>query len=308
MENDSIAEVRGVAAEQNLDPYISDVVSKKLEEFPDGKLYQKKSSDMKRLTAIEYKTTAGQELISDDLTFLYEINSPIEGFGYEKDPRIEEIRSQRNPEEDMLVIFDCEPAQIAHTASQINENTKAFVGRLESGIFGALQKHHVEHVYTTFPERRIRFGHLEIGGKSETEIELELKEKNIQVTGYASSMIRNPDFVPLKNPEEIDLVRLRVADLGFPAGSTTKEIFEKAKRLGLALCPAEVGPRYRLVYENQPMDDWAFIGMEPLAGSDGGPSVFRLGRDGRGTFLRGSWAEPGGHWTPGYEFIFTLSK
>ena len=46
-------EVRGVAHQENLDPYISDVIDKKLDQLPDGKLYKKKNQDMWQLTAIE---------------------------------------------------------------------------------------------------------------------------------------------------------------------------------------------------------------------------------------------------------------
>lgn len=61
MQKNRIAEVRGIAEQQNLDPYISEVVEKKLAEFPDGKTYQKKVADMKILTEIEKKTQGKQE-------------------------------------------------------------------------------------------------------------------------------------------------------------------------------------------------------------------------------------------------------
>lgn len=64
---------------------------------------------MKHVTKIENKIKEKQELTAGDLIFLYEIDSPIEGFGYEKYPRIQELRSQRNPEEDMPVVFGCTP-------------------------------------------------------------------------------------------------------------------------------------------------------------------------------------------------------
>ena len=58
---------------------------------------------MKQLTAIYEKcfkidkktidkTSLNPVLTKEELQFLYKINAPIEGFGYEKDPRIEEIR------------------------------------------------------------------------------------------------------------------------------------------------------------------------------------------------------------------------
>ena len=53
--------------------------------------------NMRRMTEIENKTKINQPLTREDLIFLYEIDQPIEGFGYDKDPRIEEIRKQETP-------------------------------------------------------------------------------------------------------------------------------------------------------------------------------------------------------------------
>ncbi|MEK7625252.1 MAG: hypothetical protein AAB467_02775, partial [Patescibacteria group bacterium] len=43
MRGKSIVEVRGIAADQNLDPYIGEIVQMKMQEFPDGKAYEKKA-------------------------------------------------------------------------------------------------------------------------------------------------------------------------------------------------------------------------------------------------------------------------
>lgn len=307
MQGNKISEVRGVAPEQNLDPYINDVVAKKLEEFPDGKEYQKKSFDMKRLTAIEYKTIAGQELTSEDLTFLYEINSPIEGFGYEKDPRIEEILKQRNPKEDMPTVFDCEPSQIAHITSEIDESTKAFVGSLTPGIFDKLGN--IDHVYTSFPEGKISFYTVTIGGKSKKQIERELKENNINVSPYATSMMENQDFTTLPDPEICQLVKLSVKDLGTKNEiPTTTELFKRAQELGLKLCPPETGPQYRVKYMDQSLDDWLYVGMKPITDSDDDPSVFCLGRRGDGLWLSRYWARPDRRWFPGDRFVFSRAS
>ena len=56
MEGLEIGEVRGIAPEQNLDPYINDVVNDKMTEFPDGEEYQKKVVNMKYLTEIDKNT------------------------------------------------------------------------------------------------------------------------------------------------------------------------------------------------------------------------------------------------------------
>ena len=116
-----IAEVRGIASDQNLDPYIlgSDVLDEKLQEFGDeGESYTKKTSDMKRVTEIDKKNTAGEELTKDDLRFVYELDSSIEGFGYQKDPRIEEMLSGRDIKEDISVATGFTKDQISTTKEE----------------------------------------------------------------------------------------------------------------------------------------------------------------------------------------------
>lgn len=309
MQGNSIAEVRGVAAEQNLDPYIGEVVEDKLKEFPDGATYQKKAADMKRLTEVESKAQSGQDLSSEDLIFLYEIDSPIEGFGFQKDPRIEELQKTRDPEIDMPIVFDCTPEQIAHKRGEINGETRAYVGVLTPGIFDQIRNHNLEHIYTSFPEGKIRLDKITIGGKTADELERELAQNGINVTTYAASMMKNPDFTTLPELQELDLVRLHVKDLGLKKDNpTTTEVFKQAEELGLELCPPEVGPQYRLQRTDQPMDDWFYVGMKPVAGSDGRPSVFRVGHYDGGLWLSGDWAVPGRRWDPGLGFVFSLRK
>ncbi|MCI0614219.1 hypothetical protein L0244_14630 [bacterium] len=305
--NNQLTEVRGVAPDENLDPYIGSVVEAKLKEFPDGESYRKKFSDMKMLTAIEQKVKQKQELTKDDLILLYEINGTIEGFGYQKDPRVAELRQGRNTEEDMLVIFECTREEIAHVPSQINENTKAYVGQLEPGIFQKLPEH-LEHVYTSFPEKKIRRENVEIGGKSAEQLISEMEAAGINISDYAKSMLKNREFVPGKSPEEATLIRLTVADLGFKSSVTTDQIYERAQILGLELCPADTGPNYRLKYRNQPLNESIYMGMKQITGSDGDPSVFRLERYGGGLWLHDLWADPSDEWSPGNKFVFRLRK
>lgn len=309
MEGSSIAEVRGIAPEQNLDPYVVPIVEQKLEEFPDGSTYQKKVADMKQLTEIDHKVQAGEPLNATDLSFLYEVDSPIQGFGYSRDPRIEELRSQRNPEEDMPVVFGCEPSQIAHDASEIRPDTRVYVGLLVPGIFDRLQEHNIEHVYTSFPEGKIRRQQVEIGGKTKEQIQQELKQAGVNVTLSARDMMRSPDFKTLPTAQMLDTVRLKVKDLGFSNSATTDQLYRKAQELGLELCPPELGPRYILQYKDQSIrEEWLWIGMEQITDSDGSPDVFLLGRLEDGLWLDDIWARPVDEWLPNCEFVFGLRK
>jgi hypothetical protein len=103
----TIAEVRGIEAGQNIDRFIQPVLDEKLKEFEkEGEVYLKKSEDMKEMTRVTEKHRTGQILNADDLRFLYEVDSKIEGFGYKDDPRIEQILKDRNIKEDLGLIFN----------------------------------------------------------------------------------------------------------------------------------------------------------------------------------------------------------
>ncbi len=109
MEGDEIAEVRGVAANQNLDPQInqSTVVSSKMKDFGSkAEKFQKKDHDMKMLTQIETKHISKIQLSKEDISFLYEFNEEIHGFGYNKDPRIYKIKSERDMKSDVIFAYD----------------------------------------------------------------------------------------------------------------------------------------------------------------------------------------------------------
>ncbi len=143
MQENEIAEVRGIAHEQNLDPQIAqtDILEGKLKEFgKEGERYQKKIVDMKRLTAIEKKHKEGQDLSKNDLSFLYEIDSNIQGFGYRKDPRIKEIEDQRNIKKDLAFVLDFSEDEISLTREEaLKGGIKYHYGNLDFNNFTSVE-------------------------------------------------------------------------------------------------------------------------------------------------------------------------
>lgn len=99
-----------------------------------------------------------------------------------------------------------------------------------------------------------------------------------------------------EKPEDVNIVVVTVAELGFPNGATREQIYEKALSMGLGLLPAEVGPQLRLQYTDQPLGEWILIGMKPIAGSDGDLIVFGVERDDGGRWLGGEVGYPGFVW------------
>lgn len=305
MQGDTIGEVRGVADnQQNLEGNMAKIAEEKMKELPGAEKYLKASADMKQLTVIEKKVKTGKELDKNDLIFLYEINSSIEGFGYKKDPRVQELRDQRNPKEDAPLVLECQPNEIAWSQDQINKDTKAYIGPLFPDVFKLEQ---LEHVYTSFPEGKIKRMETTIGGTTKEELVKELKKK-FQVSEFAEDMLKSPDFTVSKTKEQLKLIRLTVKDLGFPSGATTKEIYKRAEGLGLELCPAETGPQLRRQYADQPLGEYLYMGMKQIPGRSGKPDVFKLARNDDGSWLYVHWALPGDGWNPGDEFVFTIRK
>lgn len=321
MEGDSIGEVRGIGPDQNLDPYIGDVVKSKMTEFPDGASYEKKSSDMKMLTEIDNKNKEDKPLNKEDLIFLYEINSKIDGFGYQRDPRIQEIISTRNPKEDALIALECEPNEIVYSeedynkALKENRNIKAYIGPLFSEIFSQ----DLEHIYSSFPNGRIEKAEANIGTYSKEKLIKELNEREsstnpedkIYISDYARSMLQKPEFAVISKPEKINLIKLKVQDLGFEKNPTTDQLYSRAEELGLELCPPEIGPHLRLNYQTvfkreQTKGGCLCIGMKQIPDSSGDLGVFRVDRynDGK-RWLRNGWARPGGRWSLDDGFVFT---
>ncbi len=311
MQNGEISETRGVLdSKQNLEGNMTDIAEAKMNELPGKEKYQKVSADMKQVTSIwektfkedrktGEKTSLNPNLSKEELIFLYEIKEKIEGFGYQRDPRIAEILATRNPKEDAPIFFDCAPKEIAWEKEDIHENTKAYVGQLFPGIF----KKNIEHIFINFPEEKMEEYHIKIGGKNRQQLEKELERKNIEFELAKKNLLSSEDFTTLENEEECDLIKLTVKDLGFPSGATTEQIFEKAIELGLELCPAEVGPQLRL---QSKIKDWTLIAMKQIADRRGYPSVFDLDSRGGQLLLLGRIAWSGKHWRDRSQFVFRL--
>ena len=116
MTNNDITEIRGIAAKQNLDPYIANainengrtILAEKLYShddqgkavFPNSKQWLRADQDMKDLTILHTKFKNNQEFTDKDLFFIYEIYGTIQNLGYEADPRISEILTSRDRIED----------------------------------------------------------------------------------------------------------------------------------------------------------------------------------------------------------------
>lgn len=116
-----IGEVRGINEHQNVEQIMLPVLKDKLKTFgSEADRYEKKSDDMKKLTEIDNKVKENPEaeLSKEDLRFLYEMDSRIDGFGYQKDPRIGEILTRRDIKQDISFVLDIKPEQVSLARSE----------------------------------------------------------------------------------------------------------------------------------------------------------------------------------------------
>ena len=124
MEEDHIAEIRGVALSQSIEPEMQKVVEEKLKEFPDRDEYYQKVKNMEKLTKIYKKQLNHIELTLEELRFLYEIDDYIIGFGHKHDPRIREILSRRDIYSDLSKIFN----------HDVKEREEKFINGISKGV------------------------------------------------------------------------------------------------------------------------------------------------------------------------------
>ena len=303
-----IGEVRGVAdGQQNLEGNMAPILEEKLKDFgSEADKYNKKSADMKKVTELVKKQEKNEQFTKEDLVFLYEMNSGIEGFGYEKDPRILELRKQRDIKQDAPIVFECESNKIAFNINEINENTKAYIGKWNPEIAKKIGDN-IEFLYEEFPEKKIFRKNIELTTKTSEEYIKELMKQGNKISSYAEDMLNKMEV--LKNKENVDLISFSVEQLGFPNGATLQQIYDKAKEFGLELCPPQVGPELRLNYKDQPNDEYLKIAMESISDRDGNPTVFCVGRGGSGSWLgRDVGGRLVNHWDGGICFVFRVRK
>ncbi|MBB4365824.1 hypothetical protein GGD65_006893 [Bradyrhizobium sp. CIR18] len=108
------------------------------------------------------------------------------------------------------------------------------------------------------------------------------------VGSLADEIIARPAFTLSGEKNEVDLVAISAAELGFegemaPLGN----IYAHAQLLGLRLAPAEVAPQLRLQYLDRPIGEFLIIAMKPIRTWAGEPVILTVANGGAGLILIG---------------------
>ncbi len=234
----------------------------------------------------------------------------------------------------LLQIFEgihIDSHHIARTPDQIIDGqTVAYIGKLGKPSPATIQKiQHLKYVYTSFPDgRKLTWDDTELSPSTRSPqdeiayITAPTRHPSIGTWGYAQTMMKNPDYAqrntdyltekaqhdPTNNPDVY--IELSLEDLGVQPGQTvTWQGLEKiADEWGLEKCPPGIGPALRVAYQDQPVDSWSSIYMEPIAVSvsGGDQNVFTLSRSGGHLGLGDSWT--GSLWHPHDRLVVQLRK
>jgi hypothetical protein len=145
---------------------------------------------------------------------------------------------------------------------------------------------------------------IQVGGMTKDELLREFQKHAISMNEYGTTVFDDPVWEPSESAYNLPTVEVTARQLGFPGGAITAEIFARADRLGLSLCPVETGPFLRLQYLDQPAGFWITIATLKLSDDPDFPNGFYLRRLDDGLWLRGYTAAPEHVWDADDHFVF----
>ena len=91
-----------------------------------------------------------------------------------------------------------------------------------------------------------------------------LDAAKIKIGDAADEILGRPAFPYVSGKMDVELTVVSAAELGVESKSALADVYNRARQLGLVLCPAEVGPQLRLDYRDQPLGESLIIAMEPV--------------------------------------------
>lgn len=154
-----------------------------------------------------------------------------------------------------------------------------------------------------------------VGGETKSQLHEKLRQHAIRLNEYAEQLFADERFLTSDKTYSIQTVELTVRNLGFPDGATLPQLFQRARELGLALCPVELGPHLRLASLDQleasgvskkqqaPLGSIT-VATEIISEDDEFPKGFYLRKIDGELWLRGYVADDLHIWNPDDHFIF----
>lgn len=131
----------------------------------------------------------------------------------------------------------------------------------------------------------------------------------IRIGNAADEIVGRPAFPYLPATIQVDLAVVSSAELGLAADhAPLAEIYQRARALGLDLCPAETALQLRLDYLDQPVGDILHVAMEPVRTYAGEPTILALAHFGSGALVLGSSGAPDFRAPRAWRFLFARPR
>lgn len=194
---------------------------------------------------------------------------------------------------------------------------KDFFRQIEEG---GIKGHHIKAMlerrnpFETLPFKLL--GKYKLGTyKNADALKQAMEKVGMKMSEWAKDIMGRPAFKIADKEEEVILVEITVAGLGFKDRVTYSEICERAvgtevnfdgQDYIVELCPNEVGPQSRLQCQNQEQGEWLCIAMEAITASVGDQFIFRVVHGDVGMWLCTSVAD--GVYGSDCRFVFCLRK
>jgi hypothetical protein len=160
-----------------------------------------------------------------------------------------------------------------------------------------------------------------IGGIDKASLLSALQGAGVQLNQAAQELFADGRFTTASTRRTLEVVELAVAELTDGDEATFDQVLEHAARRGLAPCPFELAPHFRLQYLDQPEGSLGHplsqhrappgsitLASLPLAHDNETPKGFYLRRIDGVNWLRGYRSWPGHLWSPEDVFAFARSQ
>ena len=148
------------------------------------------------------------------------------------------------------------------------------------------------------------FKEIKIGGLDKERLLQKLDEANILFNDYAKILIEHEKFLPSKDVQKVNLVKVRLSDIDLNENCTFASFREAAQKHGLEFCPLYLAAFLRLEYLDQNEGPYLTIASERPETKEDFPNGFYLRNVDGGLWLRGYKADGFDNWPAENEFIF----
>jgi len=164
--------------------------------------------------------------------------------------------------EHIKIIYGYWLGQIAFSQQEVDDMTKVYIGSLFPGIFHDYPQ--LEHIYTSFPDGKIQRTKDEVksGLISGTDLEKLLLDVGYEYSNNEHEMLQSGELNIPRNSQCVQIIGLRVRDLGFSDEVKVYNFFDQAFRVGLKLCPGDMAPLLMLNKFREEYD--CSIAMKPI--------------------------------------------